>query len=57
MEVPKRGLQRWVLEQFKVHGAKAEPDACRALVGLVGEDLYELASEVDKLATWAGTSA
>lgn len=53
-EVPKRGLQRWVLEQFQVHGAKADPEACRALVELVGEDLYELATEIDKLATWAG---
>jgi DNA polymerase-3 subunit delta len=53
-EVPKRGLQRWVAEQFQVHGAKIEPDAARLLVELVGEDLYELATEIDKLATWAG---
>ena len=52
-DVPKRGLQRWVGEQFQVHGAKVEPDAARALVELAGEDLYELATEVDKLATWA----
>jgi DNA polymerase-3 subunit delta len=56
-EVPQRGLQRWVFEQFQVHGAKAEPEACRALVELVGEDLYELASEIDKVATWAGGEA
>jgi DNA polymerase-3 subunit delta len=53
-EVPKRGLQRWVAEQFQVHGAKIEPDAARLLVELVGEDLYELTTEIDKLATWAG---
>ncbi|HZO96904.1 MAG TPA: DNA polymerase III subunit delta [Gaiellaceae bacterium] len=53
-DVPKRGLQRWVAEQFGVHGAKADPEACRALVELVGEDLYDLAAEIDKLATWAG---
>jgi DNA polymerase-3 subunit delta len=53
-EVPKRGLQRWVGEQFQVHAAKIEPEAARALVELVGEDLYELAAEIDKLATWAG---
>src|SRR5262249_973003 len=52
-DVPKRGLQRWVGEQFQVHGGKAEPEACRLLVDLVGEDLYELATEIDKLATWA----
>jgi DNA polymerase-3 subunit delta len=54
-DVPKRGLQRWVGEQFQVHGAKIEPEAARVLVELVGEDLYELATEIDKLATWAGT--
>jgi DNA polymerase-3 subunit delta len=53
-DVPKRGLQRWVGEQFGVHGVKVEPEAARALVELVGEDLYELAAEIDKLATWAG---
>ena len=30
------------------------PEACRALVELVGDDLDELATEIDKLATWAG---
>jgi DNA polymerase-3 subunit delta len=52
-DVPKRGLQGWVAEQFKLAGAAAEPEACRALVELVGDDLYELAIEVDKLAVWA----
>lgn len=52
--VPKRNLQAWVAEQFKAAGARAEPDACAALVQLVGEDLHGLASEVEKLATWAG---
>lgn len=52
--VPKRNLQGWVGEQFKAAGARAEPDACAALVQLVGEDLHGLASEVEKLATWAG---
>jgi DNA polymerase-3 subunit delta len=52
-EVPKRGLQRWVGEQFQVHSGKIEPEAARVLVELVGEDLYELATEIDKLATWA----
>jgi DNA polymerase-3 subunit delta len=54
-DVPKRGVQRWVAEQFQGQGVKAEPEACRLLVDLVGEDLYELASEVDKLSTWAGS--
>jgi DNA polymerase-3 subunit delta len=53
-DVPKRKLPEWVAEQFGRYGAKADPDACRALVEIVGDDLDELSSEVDKLATWAG---
>jgi DNA polymerase-3 subunit delta len=52
-DVPKRKLPDWVGEQFARLGAKAERDACRALVEMVGEDLDELTTEVDKLATWA----
>jgi len=52
-EVPKKKLPEWVAEQFSRFGAKADADACRALVEMVGDDLDELASEVDKLATWA----
>jgi DNA polymerase-3 subunit delta len=52
-DVPQKALQRWVAEQFAVHGTKAEPEACRALLELVGDDVYDLASEIDKLATWA----
>ena len=54
-DAPKRALQRWVAEQFQLHKVKADPEACRALVDLAGEDLYELAGEIDKLATWAGS--
>src|SRR3954468_12856577 len=53
-EVPKKKLPEWVAEQFGRFGAKAQPDACRALVEMVGDDLEALTSEVDKLATWAG---
>jgi DNA polymerase-3 subunit delta len=53
-DVPKRKLPDWVAEQFGRVGAKAEPDACRALVEIVGEDLDELTTEIDKLSTWAG---
>ena len=52
-DVAKKGVQPWVAEQFKLHGAKADPEACRALIVLVGDDLYELATEIDKLTTWA----
>ena len=52
-DVPKRRLPEWVAKQFGRYGAKAERDACRALVEIVGDDLDELQSEIDKLATWA----
>ena len=52
-DVPKRKLPEWVGEQFGRYGAKADADACRALVEIVGDDLDELQSEIDKLATWA----
>ena len=52
-DVPQRGLQGWVAEQFKLRQAAAEPEASRALIELAGEDLYELAGEVDKLVVWA----
>ncbi len=53
-EVPKRNVANWVAERFKQAGARAEPDACAALVHLVGEDFHQLANEIDKLALWAG---
>ena len=56
-DVPKRRLPEWVAEQFARSGAKADADACRALVEIVGDDFDELASEIDKLATWAGGDA
>ncbi|MGB2953328.1 MAG: DNA polymerase III subunit delta [Gaiellaceae bacterium] len=56
-ELPKRGrkvdLAGWVAVQFASQEAQADPSACRALVGLVGENLDELAAEVDKLTAWA----
>jgi DNA polymerase-3 subunit delta len=52
-DVPKRNLAAWVAERFRQQGARAEPEACAALVELVGEDPQALAAEVDKLSTWA----
>jgi DNA polymerase-3 subunit delta len=52
-ETPKRNLAPWVAEQFAREGARAEPEACRMLVELVGDDLVDVATEVGKLATWA----
>jgi DNA polymerase III subunit delta len=53
-DAPKpRDLPGWVRAQFDTHGAKADPDAARALVEIVGDDLAALATETDKIATWA----
>jgi DNA polymerase-3 subunit delta len=53
-DVPKKRLPEWVGKQFADRGVVADADACRALVDIVGENPEELASEIDKLATWAG---
>ena len=53
-DVAKSGLPKWTAEQFARHGVKASAEACRALVELVGDNLQELATEIEKLSTWAG---
>jgi DNA polymerase-3 subunit delta len=52
-EVAKKGVQTWVADQFKLRGARADAEACRTLIVLAGDDPYELATEIDKLAIWA----
>ena len=52
--VAKRSVTGWVTERFRQSGVQAEPEACAALVHLVGEDVRALAVEIDKLVTWAG---
>ena len=52
-DVAKKQLPEWVGEQFARLGASADRDACRALVEAVGDDVGDLASEIQKLATWA----
>jgi DNA polymerase-3 subunit delta len=56
-DLPKRGrkvdLPAWVEQQLRDRGIRIERDAAAALVELVGEDAEELATEIDKLATWA----
>ena len=51
--VAKKGLQSWVTEQFRQRGVHAEHEASATLVQVVGDDPQALATEVDKLATWA----
>ncbi len=53
-DVAKRRLPEWVAKQFGERGVETDAEACRVLVEIVGEDPEELASEIDKIATWAG---
>lgn len=53
-DAPKpRDLPGWVRAEFERHGARVDADAARALVEIVGDDVMELAGEIDKLVTWA----
>jgi DNA polymerase-3 subunit delta len=49
-----RDLPSWIARQFEARSVRVAPDACRALLEIVGDDLFQLTSEIDKLATWAG---
>ncbi len=53
-DVPKRRMPEWVTKQFGDRGVSVDADAARLLIEIVGEDPEELASEVDKIATWSG---
>jgi DNA polymerase III subunit delta len=52
-DVPKRRLSEWVTKQFTDRGVSIDSEAARLLIDVVGEDPEELASEVDKIATWS----
>jgi DNA polymerase-3 subunit delta len=56
-DVVKKRLPEWVASRFEAAGVAADREACRSLVELVGEDVHALATEVDKLATWAAGAA
>ncbi len=53
-DVSRRELPRWVRDQFTRVGVEADADVSRALVEIVGDDLYALANEVEKIGAWAG---
>jgi DNA polymerase III subunit delta len=54
-DVPRqRDLPTWVRAQFERLGVQADGEAARALVEIVGDDVSALATEVEKLAAWAG---
>jgi DNA polymerase-3 subunit delta len=53
-DLPKRRLPEWVAKQLVERGVTIEQEASRILVELVGDDADKLATEIDKIATWAG---
>jgi DNA polymerase-3 subunit delta len=53
-DVAKSKLPNWVHERFQALGVPADRDACRLLVDIVGDNVTELETEIEKLATWAG---
>ena len=53
-DVHKSKLPIWVAERFGALGGSADRDACRLLVEIVGENVTELETEIQKLVTWAG---
>lgn len=52
-DVDDRGLVVWISKQFAELDVKADSDAARALLDLVGEGRDDLRMEIDKLAMWA----
>lgn len=53
-DVPRpRSPSAWVAGEFKRLGIEVDPDAARALVDIVGDDVLTLSSEIEKIATWA----
>ena len=53
-DVAKRELPDWVRSQLRERGVEVSPRTARDLIELVGEDMRELACEIDKLAIWSG---
>jgi len=54
-DAPKpRDLPGWVRAEFERQGTRVDADTARALVDIVGDDVNELAGEIDKVITWAG---
>ena len=53
-DVDDRGLVTWIGKQFAELGVKADTDAARVLLDLVGKSRDELRMEIEKLAVWSG---
>jgi len=54
-DIPKpRDPSVWVRSEFERLETPVDADGARALIEIVGDDVTALASEVEKIATWAG---
>jgi len=53
-DVIKKDLPKWVQAQLRELGVAVSVGFAHELIELVGDDMHELACEIDKLATWAG---
>ncbi|MFC1662594.1 DNA polymerase III subunit delta [Patescibacteria group bacterium] len=45
-------LKNWVAKRFKTNGAKTNPQVIDTLISLVGDDLWQLANDIDKLSAY-----
>jgi len=45
-------LKRWVTQEFENHGAKVDPAAIQILIDFVGNDLWRMSNEVNKLSNY-----
>jgi DNA polymerase III subunit delta len=52
-DVAKSKLPNWAFDRFGARGGSADREACRLLVEIVGDNVTELETEIQKLVTWA----
>jgi DNA polymerase-3 subunit delta len=50
-------LTAWVKKEFKKEGGKIDEEAIRALIGLVGDDLWQMIQEIRKLVAFRGSKS
>lgn len=50
-------LEKWITEKIKERGGVADFKVVRALAGLVGNDLWQMTNEIDKLIAYAAIRA
>ncbi len=52
-DVSLKELPRWVRDRFTARQVPVDSEACKRLIELVGDDRRDLATEVDRIATWS----